>query len=72
MKEELKSCPFCGNKAEVKDTDDGGSYVCCTYCNASSCLHYERKENLYSRWNDRTPLLPNEQRIMDLEPAPGN
>lgn len=36
-----------------QDFDDGGSFIHCTRCDASSAIHFDRKENLYSSWNDR-------------------
>lgn len=31
----------------------GGSVIACTRCEASTAVHFDRKENLYSSWNDR-------------------
>ena len=54
---ELKPCPFCGGRARVIETTEpsnlGGSAVECTVCHACSPVHFDRKENLYSAWNDR-------------------
>lgn len=57
----MKPCPFCGGEAERIDipTDDemdenaGGSCIQCNRCAASTALHFDRKENLVSSWNDR-------------------
>ena len=55
----LRPCPFCGGDAEridVPDEDEenaGGSCIQCKQCAASSALHFDRKENLYSSWNER-------------------
>ena len=57
----LKPCPFCGGEAERIDIpaehDDienaGASYIQCSRCVASTALHFDRKENLESSWNDR-------------------
>lgn len=38
------------------DVDDGGSFIHCTRCDASSAIHYDRKENLVSSWNDRVQV----------------
>lgn len=38
-----------------QDFDDGGSFIECTKCHASTAIHYDRAENLYSSWNDRAP-----------------
>jgi Lar family restriction alleviation protein len=61
---ELLPCPFCGSAAERVDFETvgsalggdpnaGGSCICCKQCGASSPVHFDRKENLYSSWNDR-------------------
>jgi hypothetical protein len=50
---DLKLCPFCGGPAERRTADDGGQYIACTQCNASTALHYDRCENLEQSWNDR-------------------
>jgi hypothetical protein len=41
--------------------DDGGSYISCARCSATTALHYDRKENLYSSWNDRAENLNSER-----------
>ncbi|MBN8955001.1 MAG: Lar family restriction alleviation protein [Rhizobiales bacterium] len=58
--EALKPCPFCGGEAELLDFESvdgdpnaGGSCICCKRCGASSPVHFDRKENLVSSWNDR-------------------
>jgi len=59
--DQMKPCPFCGGEAERIDipTDDemdenaGGSCIQCNRCAASTALHFDRKENLISSWNDR-------------------
>jgi len=58
--DELKPCPFCGGKAERLDFDFeevnpncGGSCIECTICQASGPVHFDRKENLCSSWNNR-------------------
>lgn len=58
---ELVSCPFCGGDAREVDIDGtdetvenaGGSLIECTRCFASSAVHFDRKENLVSSWNER-------------------
>lgn len=61
---DLLPCPFCGSAAERMDFETvgsalggdpnaGGSCICCKQCGASSPVHFDRKENLYSSWNDR-------------------
>lgn len=74
MSEVLKPCPFCGGEAERVDIDDGecagGSYIRCIRCNAGTAVHFDRKEQLYSSWNDRkvlaaVPLQIEVRRILD-------
>lgn len=36
-----------------QDFDDGGSFIECTKCHASTALHFDRCENLVSDWNRR-------------------
>lgn len=36
------------------DADDGGSFIHCTRCDASTALHFDRRENLVSSWNERS------------------
>ncbi|WP_430436814.1 hypothetical protein [Oceanibaculum nanhaiense] len=56
---ELLFCPFCGCDAERVDIDAaddenaGGSFVRCRRCDASTAIHFDRKENLTSAWNSR-------------------
>jgi len=54
---DLLPCPFCGGKPKKQETDDGGKYICCDYCNASTALHYDRAANLIDAWNVR--VAPN-------------
>lgn len=76
MAEKLLPCPFCGAKAERLELDDkenfGGSVICCTKCQASSAVHFDRKENLASSWNDRkwvsSRLLEDGEKIWDAPP----
>ena len=60
---DLLPCPFCGGAAERIDVpgDDGtenagGSCIQCNRCAASGALHFDRKENLLSSWNQRADL----------------
>lgn len=60
QREALKPCPFCGAPpAQRTDFDEpgddnfGGSIIECTRCQASTAVHFDRKESLYSSWNDR-------------------
>lgn len=54
----LKPCPFCGADARRFDIQDGdmigGSGIECSSCMATTAVHFDRKENLESSWNDRT------------------
>lgn len=55
---ELRPCPFCGGDPEEVTIEDatenhGGSCIGCKRCGASGPVHFDRKENLYSSWNDR-------------------
>jgi Lar family restriction alleviation protein len=57
---ELLPCPFCGGEAkrfDIEEREDvenaGASFITCTRCDASTALHFDRKENLLSSWNDR-------------------
>lgn len=62
MSELLEPCPFCGGEAEelyLEDEDNfGGSVISCKKCGASSAVHFDRKTNLYSSWNDRARPSP--------------
>ena len=63
-RDELEPCPFCGGEAEridfsAEDQGDpnaGGSCISCERCGASSPVHFDRKENLLSSWNQRAAL----------------
>jgi len=57
---DLLPCPFCGGKAsrvdipaDVEDENAGASYITCMRCDASTALHFDRKESLVSSWNRR-------------------
>lgn len=67
MSEDLKPCPFCGgpahrvdNRVAVGERTDGGSFIECTQCHASTAVHYDRKENLLSAWQRRTTFQQHE------------
>jgi hypothetical protein len=60
--QKLNACPFCGGEARRVDFDDnelrddgnfGGSLIECTRCMATTAVHFDRKENLVSSWNER-------------------
>lgn len=59
MMNDLKSCPFCGGKAEVIEfgvgsgDNEGGSCVCCVDCQSSGPVEFGYKENYISIWNSR-------------------
>jgi Lar family restriction alleviation protein len=46
------------------DADDGGSFIHCKRCDASTALHFDRRENLESSWNDRKDLS---ERLAEVE-----
>lgn len=49
-----------------QDFDDGGSFIRCTSCDASTALHFDRKENLVESWNRRAAaLLPTEEELCE-------
>uniref|UniRef100_UPI003BAAF5C8 Lar family restriction alleviation protein n=1 Tax=Stappia sp. TaxID=1870903 RepID=UPI003BAAF5C8 len=55
---DLLSCPFCGGPAERIEIDEpgdnfGGTCIACGRCGACGPVHFDRKENLMSSWNDR-------------------
>ena len=59
---DLKPCPFCGGEAARLDIEEegpnfGGSCIECARCGASGPVHFDRKENLESSWNDRAPIV---------------
>lgn len=39
-----------------EDVNDGGSFIHCTRCDASTALHFDRRENLVSSWNQRAAI----------------
>lgn len=55
----LKPCPFCGGKPKRSETPEGGHYIECRQCNASSTLMFPDKcdvsDLLAERWNNRAP-----------------
>ncbi|GGE79254.1 hypothetical protein GCM10007285_03850 [Stappia taiwanensis] len=58
---DLLPCPFCGGPAERHEIDEpgdnfGGTCIVCQRCGACGPVHFDRKENLVSSWNDRPPL----------------
>lgn len=55
----LKPCPFCGGV----DLEEGGNYVTCRGCEASSYVEDSRapKGEPVRRWNMRASLLPADQ-----------
>jgi Lar family restriction alleviation protein len=49
---DLKSCPFCGSAAIVKDLGDA-TFVCCVDCDASTAMWYESTGDATTAWNTR-------------------
>lgn len=76
MSEPLKSCPFCGGEAARLDLEDGdcvgGSVIVCTRCQASTAAHFDRKEHLYSSWNDRVTDRVTVSELEELAAAHSN
>ena len=73
MSEELKPCPFCGNKAELfctKGTEDWA--VVCQHpecgCNAR-ILYCDTKEEAIEQWNRRTSDPEKQKLVEALEDA---
>ena len=48
----LKSCPFCGGKAEYIVCGLDAFYICCKQCRASSKI-YNKKLEAITAWNMR-------------------
>jgi Lar family restriction alleviation protein len=68
---DLRPCPFCGSAAKRHDIEAredvdnaGASYIECERCAICTPLYFDRKENLYSSWNDRTPDIDREREII--------
>lgn len=59
---ELLDCPFCGSKASFSESDDGGHFIECQECKASSVLIYPSKTDpkplLREAWNQRENDAP--------------
>ena len=54
--EELKPCPFCGGKAEIKKHEEWGWFqyeVYCKNCDASFDASFSSKEAARNHWNRR-------------------
>jgi hypothetical protein len=56
MSEEIKNCPFCGERGTIKETSDGGHYI---FCENFDCVVNPRTDFAPSRifalkyWNNR-------------------
>jgi len=69
--QELKACPFCGNKAEEPDNEVSGLssiswWVMCSHCSAKS-EDWGTEEMAIKAWNDRTDTQEVEQLRKELE-----
>lgn len=57
MNNELKSCPFCGGKAEVKTNYEYGKargyFIFCTKCDLQQPKAYSTKKTAIKIWNRR-------------------
>ena len=55
--DELKPCPFCGEKAKIEATDNGSMFhVECSVCHARTDDYYPKyKGDTVLDWNRRTP-----------------
>lgn len=59
INEKLKPCPFCGGDAvlhsvtDEHELDNGGSFIECLFCKASSAMVFGEKTTLVERWNKR-------------------
>lgn len=50
-----------------EDYSDDGSFIECTRCQASTALHFDRRENLLSSWNDRHGIQIGTLRVAPYE-----
>lgn len=67
----LKPCPFCGGDGRFGETPEGGHYIECAGCSASSVLMFPDKCDvralLAERWNERFEMRRPGTRRMALE-----
>lgn len=54
MREELKTCPFCGGKAEMLNYSENEWLVRCTDCDGMVERWRETEEEAIEQWNRRT------------------
>ena len=60
MMSELKLCPFCGRKPELRHNEDGFSYIVCANdgCYVRTDGHLN-DEAAIKAWNRRVPAIQN-------------
>lgn len=59
---ELKPCPFCGRKSELRYTEEGFAYIVCANdgCYVRTDGHLN-EESAIKHWNTRTPKETHEE-----------
>ena len=72
--DELKSCPFCGGEAEIKEHDDGSGGIWCKKCGFTPLIHAHfgkfinrTKQEAIVEWNRREYSERHNQKALTLE-----